>query len=82
MPTPAEPRPGGEPRPPGRPVRRPAIVVDPEVLRRIAANMAWLLRVVRPLCGSEPESYDLDDAVAAHGELERIIQPEETTASP
>ena len=49
------------------------VTADAEVLRRVEANMAWLLRTARPHCGSEPESYDLADAVAAHADLQRLL---------
>jgi hypothetical protein len=66
----AESRAGSRPGGRGTPSR---IAVDADVLRRIEANMAWLIRAARPSCGSEPESYDLDNAAAAHADLQRIL---------
>jgi hypothetical protein len=49
------------------------VAVDPDVLRRVEANLARLLALAAPHCASEPESYDLADAEAAHAELVSVL---------
>lgn len=51
-----------------------AIPVDLDVLRRMEANMEWLLAAARPHCGSEPESYGISDAEVALAELQGILR--------
>lgn len=51
-----------------------ATPVDLAVLRRLDANITWLVAAARPLCGSEPESYGIADAEAAHAELQEILR--------
>lgn len=51
-----------------------AIPVDQKVLRRVEANMEWLLAAARPHCGSEPESYGISDAEDALAELQGILR--------
>lgn len=55
------------------PKPRRSVQIDADLLHRIEANMAWLLRIAAPHCGSEPESYDLADAAAAHADLAAIL---------
>lgn len=46
-----------------------AIAVELDVLRRVEANMEWLVAAARPHCGSEPESYGISDTEDALAEL-------------
>lgn len=55
------------------PEPRRSVQVDAELLHRIEANMAWLLGIATPHCGSEPESYDLADATTAQSDLAAIL---------
>lgn len=50
------------------------LAVDTSMLRRVEANLARILVLARPACASEPESYDLADAEAAHAELRAAIR--------
>ena len=49
------------------------ICVRLDTLRLLEANLAWLVAAARPHCTSEPESYDLADAEAAHAQLREIL---------
>jgi hypothetical protein len=49
------------------------VAIRRDLLERIEANMAWLIAAAAPHLGSEPQSYDLDDAAAAHAELAAIL---------
>lgn len=52
----------------------PATLAVDTILGRVEANLARMLVFARPACASEPESYDLADAEAAHAELQAAIR--------
>ena len=66
---------GGNPAAPtaAAPAPHECVCVSLDTLRLLEANVAWLVAAARPHCTSEPESYGLADAEAAHAQLREIL---------